>query len=256
MKDRKPKYPGRVMLTPVEGQSGVYDMERADEPEDIGTPLNKNTFLTDETAEAMGLDPETNPTPNDALAALMARMLADGNGIMQKMMQMLKGDSDVGIMNGENKKIFGYGTDRKFYIGDPEYPMTFRGSAANPTYNTIEMLKVQTGTYKGTGKSGSSGKNKITFTFTPKIVFVYEKAPLNDNWSCRYMVALYGMSAGTSIMPQDNISNVQAVVYGNGMTFTWTATSLTWWHPHDASNSYSANQLNTSGKTYNWVAIG
>lgn len=256
MRDRIPTHAGRIKLTPVDAANGIYDMVRADDPVDEGTPLNKNSLLKDETAEAMGLDPETNPTPNDALAALMARMLADGNGIMQKMMQMLKGDSNVGIMNGENKKIFGYGVDGKFYTGDPEYPLAFRGSGANPTYNTIEMLKVQTGTYKGTGKSGSSGKNKITFTFTPKIVIVYEKAPFNDNWSCRYMVALYGMSAGTSITPQDNISNVQAVVYGNGMAFTWTATSLTWWHPQGASNSYSANQLNTSGKTYNWVAIG
>lgn len=256
MKDRLSKYPGRVKLTPVDGQANTFDMIRADEPENEGTPLNKNTFLTDETAVELGLDPASDPTPNDALAALMERMLADGNGIMQKMMQMPKGDSNVGIMNGENKKIFGYGTDGKFYTGDPEYPLTFRGSAENPTYNTFDMLKVQTGTYKGTGKSGTSGKNKITFTFTPKIVFVYEKSPLNDNWSCRYMIALYGMTAGTSISPQDNISNVQAAVYGNGMKFTWAAKSLTWWHPHDSSNSYAANQLNTSGKTYNWIAIG
>ena len=256
MKDRKPKYPGRVMLTPVEGQSGVYDMVRADEPEDEGTPLNKNTFLTDETAEEMGLDPASDPTPNDALAALMARMLADGNGIMQKMMQMLKGDSNVGIMNGENKKIFGYGVDGKFYTGDPEYPLAFRGSGANPTYNTIEMLKVKTGTYKGTGKSGSSGKNKITFTFTPKVVIVYEKEQTYLESPCRYMIALYGMESGFTMTAIDGIELVNGKVYGNGMQFTWASTSLTWWHPHDTSDGYANEQLNQSGKTYYWIAIG
>lgn len=66
MKDRVPKYPGRVKLTPVSGTENTYDMVRADEPEEVGTPINKQTLLTDETAELLGLDPDDNPTPNDA----------------------------------------------------------------------------------------------------------------------------------------------------------------------------------------------
>ena len=256
MKDRLSKYPGRVKLTPVAGQADTFDMIRADEPENEGTPLNKNTFLTDETAEEMGLDPASDPTPNDALAALMARMLADGNGIMQKMMQMLKGDSNVGIMNGENKKIFGYGVDGKFYAGDPEYPLTLRGSAENPTYNTFDMLKVQTGTYKGTGKSGSSGKNKITFTFTPKIVVIYEKTQAFLVSPCHYMIALYGMESGFAMTATDAINLTDGYMNGFGMEYTWTTTSLTWWHPHNTSNGYAQEQLNYSGKTYYWIAIG
>ena len=256
MKDRLSKYPGRVKLTPVAGQADTFDMIRADEPEEAGTPLNKNSLLKDETAEAMGLDPETNPTPNDALAALMARMLADGNGIMQKMMQMLKGDSNVGIMNGENKKIFGYGVDGKFYTGDPEYPLAFRGSGANPTYNTYSLLKVQTGSYTGAGKSGPDGKNKITFNFTPKIVFVYEKDPASTSDTAIFMVALYGAKSGHAQWVSDGITKGYGNIWTNTMNFTWTTTSLTWYHPLNASNSYANGQLNKSGKTYYWIAIG
>lgn len=43
-KDRVPKFPGRVMLTPVEGGINTYTMERADEPLENGTPLDKATF--------------------------------------------------------------------------------------------------------------------------------------------------------------------------------------------------------------------
>lgn len=43
-KDRfSPKYPGRVTLTPVAG-TNKYIFERADEPEEVGTPLDKATF--------------------------------------------------------------------------------------------------------------------------------------------------------------------------------------------------------------------
>ena len=65
MKDRIPLYPGRVKLTAVDGQPGVYDMVRADEATEQGTPLSKATLLDDDTAESYGLDKDT-AVPNDA----------------------------------------------------------------------------------------------------------------------------------------------------------------------------------------------
>lgn len=68
MKNRAPKYPGRVRLTPVAGQPNVYDMTRADEPTEEGTPINKSTLLTDQTADRYGLDEDS--APDDAFAFL------------------------------------------------------------------------------------------------------------------------------------------------------------------------------------------
>lgn len=65
MKDRVPLYPGRVKLNPVSGQPNTYDMVRADQPTQEGTPLNKSTLLKDATARKYGLDPQT-ATVNDA----------------------------------------------------------------------------------------------------------------------------------------------------------------------------------------------
>lgn len=58
MEDRTPKYPGRIKLTPVPGQADTYDMIRADEATQAGTPMNKATFLKDTTAALfeMGAD--------------------------------------------------------------------------------------------------------------------------------------------------------------------------------------------------------
>ncbi len=44
VKDRKSKFPGRVRLTPVSGQTNVYDMVRADQPTEEGTALNAALF--------------------------------------------------------------------------------------------------------------------------------------------------------------------------------------------------------------------
>ena len=70
MKDRISLYPGRVELTPVPGQTNVYDMIRADEPQEVGTPLNKATLLKDDVAMLLGLDPK-NATPNDVFEILL-----------------------------------------------------------------------------------------------------------------------------------------------------------------------------------------
>lgn len=41
VRDRIPTYPGRVVLTPVSGQTNTYDLARADLPIEEGTPINK-----------------------------------------------------------------------------------------------------------------------------------------------------------------------------------------------------------------------
>ena len=68
MQDRVPLYPGRVILTPVAGQANTYDMVRADQPTQVGTPLNKATFLKDNTAALYGLG--VTAVPDDVLAKL------------------------------------------------------------------------------------------------------------------------------------------------------------------------------------------
>ena len=71
MKDRVPTYPGRVRLIPVAGQENTYDIVRADEPQQEGTPLNKATLLDDATAEKLGLTGD--PTVNQALAGILRK---------------------------------------------------------------------------------------------------------------------------------------------------------------------------------------
>ena len=70
MQDRVPVNPGRVLVSPEDGGAAYYaTLTRADNPTQEGTPLNKATFLSDETAELLGLDSE-DPTVNEALAKL------------------------------------------------------------------------------------------------------------------------------------------------------------------------------------------
>lgn len=73
MKDRIPLYPGRVKLNPVTGQENTYDMVRADEPTQEGTPLNKASLLKDETAALYGHGVDA--VPDDILSILSNAVL-------------------------------------------------------------------------------------------------------------------------------------------------------------------------------------
>lgn len=71
MKDRIPLHPGRVQLVPVSGN--LYDMTMADDPTEVGTPLNKANLLSDAAAQAVwpiAADRPSDPVPSDAFAAL------------------------------------------------------------------------------------------------------------------------------------------------------------------------------------------
>lgn len=82
MQDRIATYPGRVRLTPVTGETDVYDLERADEPIQSGTPINKQTLLTDEAAaEAQAAAGAAAPpgVPSEAVK-MLAGAIDDLNG--------------------------------------------------------------------------------------------------------------------------------------------------------------------------------
>lgn len=75
MYDRIPTYPNRWVLTDVNtGESQTVDMERADQPKHVGTPLDKANLLQDETAELVGLDQTA--TPNDMFKTIADELIS------------------------------------------------------------------------------------------------------------------------------------------------------------------------------------
>ena len=78
MQDRVPLYPGRVTLTPVSGQANTYDLTRADQPTQEGTPLNKASLLKDATAALFGMT--NTAVPDDILSLLSKSTLAQIEG--------------------------------------------------------------------------------------------------------------------------------------------------------------------------------
>ena len=111
--------------------------------------------------------------------------------------------------------------------------------------------RVEVGSYVGTGTAGASGQNSLSFSFSPKFVFVIQAE--GGYWSAFIGGCPHG--AGMKF-------NMPGYVIVDQIT-TWGSKSMSWYiyGAHTTSGSYDINggaiyQLNLSGTKYDYVAIG
>lgn len=93
--------------------------------------------------------------------------------------------------------------------------------------------RVESGSYVGTGTYGSGNPNSLTFGFVPKTVIVKTEAT-----AAYFLYALAGSQSARS------------GVSSSAATLTWSGNTLQWY------SSSAISQMNTSGTTYYYVAIG
>ena len=134
MQDRVSLYPGRVKLEPVAGQANLYDLTRADQPTQEGTPLNKATLLKDTTAARFGFG--TSAVPDDILARVPfaeARVVAD----VGTTVTMSRGETTLTAAVGD----VGYAILHPFELGDWTIVFTYNGSQKTEVY-TLEVIGI------------------------------------------------------------------------------------------------------------------
>ena len=128
---------------------------------------------------------------------------------------------------------------------DQEYAQG--GSFADLWGNIIPTIKIETGSYVGTGTYGSSNPNKLTFGFEPKLVLVFAGSSLE---SFMIIPAFAGNPDGNGssfIIGGSNACQVYPVSKNvDGNSLNWWVNGIT--QPHI--------QFNHSGRTYNYIAIG
>lgn len=127
----------------------------------------------------------------------------------------------------------------------PSQEYTQGGSITDIFGYDVPICQYETGSYVGTGTYGEGSPNTLAFGFEPKIVFVTPNTqPAPSSYFSGSANWIHGTDKGISIF---NFSNVNSrFVY-----LSWQANSVSWY----SINSADA-QLNTSGTTYNYVAIG
>ena len=149
MQDRVSLYPGRVKLEPVAGQANFYDLTRADQPTQEGTPLNKANLLSDATETAM-FGASANRTVDEAFAGLAAqiKLIMNNTAVITLTLQdsaghALPGVLVQGILTASGQAVYS-GTDgvAAGYIGEGSQTLKVTDYADIEDYTeTINVTK-------------------------------------------------------------------------------------------------------------------
>lgn len=153
------------------------------------------------------------------------------------------------LLKDQTADMFGLGTDA---VPD-DVLATIKSLIDAASTNADKKAKIATGTYSGTGKYGSANKNSLTFGFVPKVVIIAED---------KYFSNMVGYAIGSGVFVNGGTSGFTAVGYAHttsgqstvsvyGVVVTWNGNTVAWYNREDYYG-----QLNYSGATYHYIAIG
>lgn len=121
----------------------------------------------------------------------------------------------------------------------------------------VSDTKIATGSYSGTGVFGSSNMNTLTFPFAPSMVIIHEEGSgTTTNGYARGDFAIFTQTA-SSASTLDGFSGTSFRASGGNSVAGFRergqlASNVLSWYNTEAA----VYQLNASGTTYYWVAIG
>ena len=133
------------------------------------------------------------------------------------------------------------------------------GSFEDVQGNAVPVTRIETGSYVGTGTYGASNPNSLTFPFEPKVVFIV--ADIGDagnsdsqNATGTFYFFVRGAQNTGTFGPSQNTD------FRWKIFTTWGANSISWYRTagggSGASGGEAQVQMNRSGTTYYYVAIG
>ena len=127
----------------------------------------------------------------------------------------------------------------------PSQEYTAAGDFSDLWGNDIPTVKIETGSYTGTGTYGSSNPNTLTFSFEPKIVFItYAGSSFVPGTDYFADSAIYLIGSSFS----------RVAVSGSVLNWSIDGVVLNWYTSGSAATARS--QLNQNGYMYNYVALG
>lgn len=133
-------------------------------------------------------------------------------------------------------------TANSFLVGNGTSAMAEKTAAQ--VLALLGAAQIASGTYSGTGTYGSSNKTSLTFNFAPKALFItgdgYQVMMMVPSTTEQETQCLYRTASGSSGDAQ-----------GAYLQYRLSTKTVSWY----CTNAPSA-QMNASGKTYSYIALG
>ncbi len=148
--------------------------------------------------------------------------------ISQEYVTWLAARGDMAITYDEWARA--YSDDRNTYPDNGIY----HGTEYEYLREEVVDKRIEYGSYQGTGTYGAEAPSTLTFAFEPRVLFIFRE-------STTAIISNFGGEAITTA----SSSPVKA------LSASLSNTTLSWW-----STASAANQMNASGYTYYYFAIG
>lgn len=147
-----------------------------------------------------------------------------------------------GAQNDNNVNYTGIGGYRPCFTLPGTWPVEYETALTDAKGSVADLggVQIATGSYTGTGTSGASNPNSLTFDFEPKMIIIETDSGVSGNWT--HAAALRG--SGFISAAWQNSLQVNSIA-------TWSGKTVSWY-----SNSNANLQANTSGTVYRYLAIG
>ena len=139
MKNRIPRYPGRIRLTPIDAANGIYDLTRADDPEEVGTPLAKK--LLDFAVAACGVTAGTSTAYTLDGELVDGFTLTDGAKVNFKLHTASGANATLREKCGEDFPCDRFVHEQSLLIREGGKIALFAGCAHTGVVNIIEHAK-------------------------------------------------------------------------------------------------------------------
>lgn len=123
------------------------------------------------------------------------------------------------------------------------------GTFTDISGGAIPMVRIETGSYVGTGTYGSGNRTSLSFSFQPKIVFVFCETYFNSQNTYYYYPATFIFGVDYAATSGDGVGGSNQVVV------SWSGNNVSWYSTDTSSMRASARQLNYTGYVYRYVAI-
>ena len=156
----------------------------------------------------------------------------------------------LNVNNTGAKTLYNYGAvPLTTWKAGQMFTFVYRGTGwvVAGTCDTGDYSKSASGSYTGTGTYGSSNKNTIPFSFTPKMVVILNNATTYCNMAV-IIPGIYGY-----VLTHNGSGNSLSTRYDakiNTLGTSISSNTLSWYSSID-----EIGQMNSSGSTYYWVAI-
>ena len=143
--------------------------------------------------------------------------------------------------------------------GATMWPETLAEAVRLPGGRTLDQVmafpcQIYTGSYVGTGTYGEDNPNTLTFPFEPKVVFITGEE--HGDWQSSGAFTPFVMGCPAAVVGLVSLlsGGVSApTLDGNTVAVNWDGNSVSW---NSNDSNHAIRQLNESGVTYYYVALG